>query len=544
MAEYSSAFDKWYQKPGTKAQLDSAKKNAWEQFTKQFPNADKDQFFVQTSVDEKYKISAEVFFRESAATSSSVFGSVRKYWSQKMKTALGLVGMEGFPFQLSPLKTNRKLPIPAVEFTEPAPSVSKIFNRENRIYATPDEFFVTKFRVIFQQTRLKHTTSAEAKTWLRAPNMEYWTQQLNFAVFCATQGCGISREIFDSGFSLTPQIRAFYQFHVYFTIRRVLYQLGGIQNMSALPGDPTFNQFNNHYDVPSYERLCAEFGIDPSSDFRFTHGKNGGLGHVYVYAQGASKTEYAYPGWNKFSDEGGKALSGNLIYYIEPDKIAATQYDWFTPKTAAGLTQAGLSRINQSIEAYVYCILGAQVNVRSSILGEGGRAKEAQTEFLTLMEDAIRQPDLSASVQRYQLAVDQAKVRLNLAVCPGAWLMPARMIINSESIVGYNNKLKQAKAGMKLGINNDVNSGTKKAALQLMDGGPSKINRPNSHPSNPIHKAAMAAQSPKPETQTDGAPETQTDVAPETQTPQHEINKTAVIVGVVGVVALVFMAIR
>ena len=109
--------------------------------------------------------------------------------------------------------------------------------------------------------------------------------------------------------------------------------------------------------------------------------------------------------------------------------------------------------------------MGAQVNIRSSILGEGGRAKEAQTEFLTLMEDAIRQPDLSKSVQRYQLAVDQAKVRLNLAVCPGAWLMPARMIINTESTAGYNNKLKQASAGMKLGINNDVNSGTKKAAL-------------------------------------------------------------------------------
>ena len=540
MAEYSSAFNKWYQKPGTKAQLASAKKNAWEQFTKQFPNADKDQFFVQTSVDEKYKISAEVFFRETEEYSSSVFGSDRKYWDQKKKTALGLIGVEGFPFQLSPLKTKRALPIPAVEFTETAPSVAKIF-KQNRIYATPDEFFTTKFRDIFQQTRLKHTTSAEAKTWLRAPNMKYWSQQLSFAVFCATQACGISREIFDSGFSLAPQIRAFYQFHVYFTIRRILYQLGGIQNMSALPGDPTSNQFNNHYDSPSYKRICAEFGIDPSSDFRFIHGKNGGLGYIYVYAQGASKTEYGYPGWSKFSDEGGKAISGNLIYFIEPD--VSTQFDWFTPKTAAGLTQAGLSRINQSNEAYVYCILGAQVNVRSSILGEGGRAKEAQTEFLTLMEDSIRQPDLAKSVQRYQLAVNEAKVRLNLAVCPGAWLMPARMVINTVSIVGYNNALKQASWGMKLGINNDVNLETKKAALQLMDGGPSKINPPNSHPSNPIHKAAMAAQNPKPATQNPTAQkpsETQTDK----KTPQHEINKTAVIVGVVGVVALVFMAVR
>ena len=97
------------------------------------------------------------------------------------------------------------------------------------------------------------------------------------------------------------------------------------------------------------------------------------------------------------------------------------------------------------------------------------------------MEDAIRQPDLAQSVQRYQLAVDEVKVRLNLALCPGAWLMPSRMIMNTESTVGYNMKLKQASAGIKLGINNDLSQGTKKAALRLMEGGPSKINPPNSH---------------------------------------------------------------
>ena len=192
-----------------------------------------------------------------------------------------------------------------------------------------------------------------------------------------------------------------------------------------------------------------------------------------------------HAGWNKFSDEGGKAIKGNQIYFIEQGGYGDTQADWFAPNTASGLTQAGLSRINQSIEAFVYCILGAQVNVRSSILGSGGRAKEAQSEFLVLMEDAIRQPDLAKSVQRYQLAIDEAMVRLNLAVAPNAWLMPARMIINTENTVGFNNKLKQAVSGMKLGVNNSVNSDTKKVGLTLMEGGPSKINPPNSHPSNP-----------------------------------------------------------
>ena len=74
-----------------------------------------------------------------------------------MKIALGLDGVGGFPYQLLPLKTKPALPIPAVDFTEEAPSIAKIFNEEKKIYAAPDEFCVTKFRGIFQQTRLTHT---------------------------------------------------------------------------------------------------------------------------------------------------------------------------------------------------------------------------------------------------------------------------------------------------------------------------------------------------------------------------------------------------
>ena len=161
------------------------------------------------------------------------------------------------------------------------------------------------------------------------------------------------------------------------------------------------------------------------SDFRFTSGKNNGLGSVYIYVSysGPEKTEYDYPGSNKFSDKGGSASKGNLIYYIYQDWEAEAQADWFCKNTAEGLTQAGLSQINQSIEAFFYCVLGAQVNIRSSSLGSGGRAKQVQTEFLVLVEDAIRQPDLAAYVQRYQLAVDEAKVRLNLAVCLHACLL-------------------------------------------------------------------------------------------------------------------------
>ena len=63
----------------------------------------------------------------------------------------------------------------------------------------------------------------------------------------------------------------------------------------------------------------------------------------------------------------------------------------------------------------------------------------------------------------------------------------------------------------------------------------------------------MAAQNPKPaskptdiglemKTPTDGVLETKT--PKEGETPQHKMNKAAVIVGVVGVVALIFIAVR
>ena len=196
----------------------------------------------------------------------------------------------------------------------------------------------------------------------------------------------------------------------------------------------------------------------------------------------------------KFSDEGSTDSAGNKLEYIRNEQGADRQYKFFVPDRANVLTPAGLARLNQSIEAFVYCILGAQVNVRSSILRDGGRAKEVQREFLVLLEDAIRTPDISKRVQRYQMAVDEAKVCLDFVVAPGAWLMPSRMILNTGNVVGYNNKLRQAGPGIKLGVNNDVNQGTKKSALHFMGGGPSKINVPNSHPSNLTHKVSVSRQ--------------------------------------------------
>ena len=259
----------------------------------------------------------------------------------------------------------------------------------------------------------------------------------------------------------------------------------------------------------------------------------------------ATPTYLTYPREHaKFSDEGGKASDGNAVYFIRNDDGTENQFDFFVPDEAQGLTQAGLSHLNQSIEAFVYCVLGSQVNVRSSILGDRGRAKEAQSEFLVLMEDAIRQPDLSKCVQRYQLAVDEAKVRLDFVACPGTWLTPSPMVINTASTVGYNNQLMQATTNMKLGVNNNVNTETKKVGLRLMDSRPSKVNVPNSHQSNPIHKEVMKAKGmggrkkEVPKKQSDSETE-QADPAPNKGAgTKHDANKIMTVVAAIGVAGL------
>ena len=423
-----------------------------------------------------------IFFHNKAGEGTTVFDDDGKdfrssiYFSKEMKRQLGLA--PGFPLELTH-NPNPKLEIPAVPFNTETLNTIKDNLVEQEIYVTPSEKFKIKFRDIFTDTVITHRSSHESRRWLAGPNFEYWPQTLNFAFFVATTGCGVSRRILfedkmrdgkndltDSELKLPPQVRSFFWFHVYFTVRRILFELGGPQNSLPLPGDTAFSQTENKYDIPSFERICAEFGISPNADFRFTRGDNHGLGSVFEYFSysGYTKTPFKYPSKEtKFEDEGGRASDGNLVPYIENTE-ARNQYEYFLCPVSHGLTSAGLSRINQSIESFCYAILGSQVDVRSSISGSQGSAIETQRQFLSMVEDAIRNPDISKSVQRFQLAIESAKVRLDLAIGPGLWLLPSKMVVNTESVVGYNNKLKKATSFMRIGVNSDLNIPVRRSA--------------------------------------------------------------------------------
>ena len=153
-----NALWKWMKAPEAQKIATSAQEKAWNELQQQFPRADRSKFQIQVDFTKSHKATAEVFFKSSSGL-TSVFGSDSRYWSQQMKAALGEGDVNGFPYQLSPLKTPKQLPIPAVNFTEPASSIKKIFAGLIKIYVTPDSFFLVKFREIFEQTRLEHNSA-------------------------------------------------------------------------------------------------------------------------------------------------------------------------------------------------------------------------------------------------------------------------------------------------------------------------------------------------------------------------------------------------
>ena len=482
----------------------------WNDFKARYPHADISKFHLDNTSNVRNVYYGDHWAWGESKHDSSVFSSAER-------SALGREST--FPRELT--LSNDRYPVPGIKFSESVDDIaSELVTLD--IYTTPTESFRAKMRNVFTKTVVPFWSSKQAYAWLGEPNYKYWPQQLSFAVWCATCGCGISIEKSEL-VRYPPIIQSFIKFHVYFTIRRVLYELG-----VPLPDESAFNQTDNTYNKAAFHSLCNEFGLGTSPDFRWICGRNHGLGDIFEYYSGEGyRNVHIDRGYDVeantwpskrhlFSDEGGKDGKGNLISLIRNDD-AKTQYSWFVPSRGHGLTRKGMGRINRSLEAFVYCVLGSQVNIRSSIVGESGGAVETQQEMLKLFESSVIEEDLSTSVQRYQLAVQEAKLRLDMAIAPGIWLMPSNLVINTESIVGYNNELQKASEDMKFGVNETVNEKSKKVGVRHNMGG-SKVKLP--HVKSPvIIPKKIVVSTPTESSHTES---------------RHETNKTAYMIAAVG----------
>ena len=117
-------------------------------------------------------------------------------------------------------------------------STKKINLVKQDIYVNRYKSFPVSFPDIFQnyQNPTIHT-NAPWNTWLNS-SFDWWQCQLNFAVWCATAGCGVSYE--DHLKDTSTLTNTVYIFHVYYCIARILKEL-----QSPPPTDASFCYYKN-----------------------------------------------------------------------------------------------------------------------------------------------------------------------------------------------------------------------------------------------------------------------------------------------------------
>ena len=329
---------------------------------------------------------------------------------------------------------------------DPVKVAPSLIDAHITVQAAPARGFDTDFPNVFYKYKVPNIHSeAIVKTWSTTP-MQFWQNQINFAVWCATTGCGVS--VNDHLNAKNPMTKSLFLFHTYYQIRRILEEI-----KAPLPKDPSWNPTNNTYDHRAYDRICQEFNISPNTDWRMK-GSNKGLGHAHFY--------WAAPGYipgdsSKMSST--KRGKNDIVHVEYKQSFDGVEHAWvtFILKTSEGFTTPGVGRLNESIRTYVWAILGAQSQAIIGILG-GGAAIEAQTKFLSNVEDAISSPvDIYSEKTRYQDVLQYASSEVNYVFGIGLYMAPSDMLLRIGKIEGYNNNLLIAEADQKVGLNSDVN---------------------------------------------------------------------------------------
>lgn len=293
-------------------------------------------------------------------------------------------------------------------------------------------------------------------------SMLYYCEQYKFALYCATALCGVSKDQLTRGLPLT---NALMNFHVMYQIKKILAQLE-----ARKPNDQDFDRYNNPYNKTEYKKLLNEFGVR-RQDIPEIDQPAGGLGFMRVSFGPSSKTmslnydlhrtvpNYPSTGlsnnymnvqkkggdWGNYYHFGGSG--GYPIDSISQDKF---NYNRVVPDHSKLFTNAGLVRLNDSIRAYVYCLLGGQVQAR-----QAGSSLESQQEFLVLVNDLIaKKQSLEESIKNFEDALSKTRGKINYVVAKGLYMLPADMNLNKlgQSVAGFNDELQIAQSFDTVGI--------------------------------------------------------------------------------------------
>src|SRR5579863_9756744 len=102
-----------------------------------------------------------------------------------------------------------------------------------KIYVNETDSFQAKNLNIFTDYVLSFFNDDSIQKWLASCDMSFYQNQLNFAVWCASTGCGVSAN--DHLNAKDNLLVSVYKFHIYYQTRKILEEMS-----CPIPGESIF----------------------------------------------------------------------------------------------------------------------------------------------------------------------------------------------------------------------------------------------------------------------------------------------------------------
>ena len=134
--------------------------------------------------------------------------------------------------------------------------------------------FLSKY--VLEKYKLPYVESDALVNRWRTDWMQFWQNQLHFAVWCATTGCGV-----DFNHHLKAEGMVWFNVHVSCLLPN---KKNTQRNKCCITTRRKVGMLLTIVMIEQpYERICKEFGIDVNFDWRQKQSDNQGLGNLYNY---------------------------------------------------------------------------------------------------------------------------------------------------------------------------------------------------------------------------------------------------------------------
>ena len=371
--------------------------NAKRKFLEKYPDADVSKFKFEVKLTEEGDIdSYETYFKltekDSFDITSDTFLNNKKwtkYLTSNKDKGFGIWFADG---TVQPYDINHE--------TTTSMDINKI-----KIYVTDDKWFVSDL----SPYTITNTLSPD---YMKNPFLASL-----LVAYVTTYVCGMSVKHFEYNNHTPGIITSMARYHLYYHMSRFLRNPGDLERYMK-------------YIIPSVRKHTPYIEIWEDAFYK----TNMTLSEWYEWAKSRDPKvrNYSYD----------KRKVG-----IRYQKLSGTRngqpndYRRFIAHKTSGLTKIGQKLLQQSIQSYVYVVLGAQAKTRWPIVGKGAKSLQTQDVFRTIVKETIAQSDITITISNMRTAISSTNVVLNMAISPGMILVPSNLIIQKKKIPGYNNIL-------------------------------------------------------------------------------------------------------